>query len=534
VYTNSSSCPQQNNDCYFQSISPAAPTAAPTAAPKTKLIADGLVHKIWSPVDWIGHESQGWHVSFLRSHTMGRTACWGVAQLLFFLMQPNRRLQQYVNSVHKALHFHTLRRPMIAVHVRRGDKGDELASSASGGKGMEGGTKGEGWGEWGHEQPLDAYLDVVRRSGVGARTILLVTEDEGVVQEAQSGRYDGEFEFVFTSHPRRSSIGAHSRDGDVPPISNIGEAILAGEIDGEGEALNALTNLLLSIECDLLVGPLSSTWTRMTLLLALGKYNRPMPYRSVELPSRASWQWGFGACTWQEFKAEYTAAHECEHDCNAGQKMRSENTPLRRCESESADGCRTGHDYGEGGAAADSYRYRGRRANEEPQFWYDKVESRMHQSVVRCDQDQRVLSFLRRMNSAPGIPHKHTPAVAASGPQLLRSLEALAVQDGQYMDAALAATASAAIKDTRSNSDTGYYTRLRSSLHSSVVRLVSEQRDSSRIRWDGLQLQIDKGLPAQLRREEVACVQRRDYVGALLRASMADQLASAMADERLQ
>jgi hypothetical protein len=153
---------------------------------------------------------------------------------------------------------------------------------------------------------------VARSSGVGAKTILLVTEDPSVVAEAQSGRYDGEFTFVFTSHRRRrtSSSGESSGRNDGGggqraniehaniEHANIGEAILAGEIDGEGEALNALANLLLSIECDLLVGPLSSTWTRMTLLLALGKYNRPMPYKSVEIPSKKSWQWGFGACTW--------------------------------------------------------------------------------------------------------------------------------------------------------------------------------------------------------------------------------------------
>jgi hypothetical protein len=81
VYSNVSSCSQQNNDCYFQPIAP--------TPPNRHVLIDGetLVHKVWSPTDWMAHEREDWHVSFLRLHTMGRTACWGVGQLLFFLMQ---------------------------------------------------------------------------------------------------------------------------------------------------------------------------------------------------------------------------------------------------------------------------------------------------------------------------------------------------------------------------------------------------------------------------------------------------------------
>jgi hypothetical protein len=64
-----------------------------------------------------------------------------------------------VSSVRAALKFDSLPRPIIVMHVRRGDKGDELASPTPSmgagtvdGTGDNSGTKKMQWGEWGHEQ----------------------------------------------------------------------------------------------------------------------------------------------------------------------------------------------------------------------------------------------------------------------------------------------------------------------------------------------------------------------------------------------
>ena len=185
----------------------------------------------------------------------------------------------------------------------------------------------------------------VARGAAGDRDfeVLLMTDDAAVVETAQefnrkaaaarqqqqrSGGACNASEateprllrFLFTKYPR---LGSRSDDwvggerGDEGAAArrlrwrDIGEAVRAGRLDGGREAENALLNLLIAVDAEFFVGPLSSTWSRATLLLSQAKYGVPMRFAATDRGCRESWHWGFGSCSWAAFRADSAAEDEC-------------------------------------------------------------------------------------------------------------------------------------------------------------------------------------------------------------------------------
>ena len=62
---------------------------------------------------------------------------------------------------------------------------------------------------------------------------------------------------------------------------DIGLAMEAGTINREEEALNALVNLLLSSECDFFIGRVNSTWFRLMIMYAYGRYGFMPPFENL-------------------------------------------------------------------------------------------------------------------------------------------------------------------------------------------------------------------------------------------------------------
>ena len=73
-----------------------------------------------------------------------------------------------------------------------------------------------------------------------------------------------EYDWLYTEYPRENS-------------HDIGIAMSEGKIDPTAEALNALVNLILSSECQYFVGQVNSTWYRLMIMLAYGKYGQMPP-----------------------------------------------------------------------------------------------------------------------------------------------------------------------------------------------------------------------------------------------------------------
>ena len=74
--------------------------------------------------------------------------------------------------------------------------------------------------------------------------------------------------FLYTEYPRENK-------------HDIGVAMSKREVDSTAEALNALVNLFLSSECEYFVGRVNSTWFRLMIMLAYGKYGTMPPFDNL-------------------------------------------------------------------------------------------------------------------------------------------------------------------------------------------------------------------------------------------------------------
>ena len=97
------------------------------------------------------------------------------------------------------------------------------------------------------------YMESIQRFPK-IKNILLITEDEEVIKDAESNF--PHYQWHYTEYPRENK-------------HDIGVAMSRGEIDSTGEALNALVNLFLSSECEYFVGRVNSTWFRLMIMLHL-------------------------------------------------------------------------------------------------------------------------------------------------------------------------------------------------------------------------------------------------------------------------
>jgi len=149
-----------------------------------------------------------------------------------------------------------------------------------------------GWrARFNSEITMSDYMKSIQRFS-STKKILLITEDEGVIRDAEENF--PQYEWYYTNYPRENK-------------HDIGVAMTKGEVDPTAEALNALVNLFLSSECEYFVGRVNSTWFRLMIMLAYGKYGAMPPFDNLfeDWGHGGLRKWGFfGMCTLEELRQE--------------------------------------------------------------------------------------------------------------------------------------------------------------------------------------------------------------------------------------
>lgn len=193
-----------------------------------------------------------------------------MAQLMWYLVQPNAMLEELLAAEKKRMGWGKGR--CIAMHVRHGPRARFIKDAG-----------------------IDDYVKAAKRMP-DVKNILIMTEDEKVIAEAES-KYP-EYNWLYTEYNR---INPH----------DMGVEMEKGAVDPTAEAINALKNLLLSSECDMFIGRANSTWFRLMVMLAYGRYGFMPPFENV----REDWgrgglrKWGFfGTCTLTELRKELIVA----------------------------------------------------------------------------------------------------------------------------------------------------------------------------------------------------------------------------------
>ena len=197
-----------------------------------------------------------------------KSGCWVAAQLLYYLLKPNKMLERAISKEKERLRWNSSENRCIAVHVRHGWRS-----------------------RFNSKITMADYMESIQRFPK-IKNILLITEDEEVIKDAESNF--PHYQWHYTEYPRENK-------------HDIGVAMSRGEIDSTGEALNALVNLFLSSECEYFVGRVNSTWFRLMIMLAYGKYGTMPPFDNLleDWGHGGLRKWGFfGMCTLEELREE--------------------------------------------------------------------------------------------------------------------------------------------------------------------------------------------------------------------------------------
>ena len=281
-YTSAVDCPSRNHECYFQPIA-SAPikefvsdrrSVEMLLSYDSKKLKDNeqyLEARLWTrkSLDFL-RKDFGFGIPALKEDLLleKKTGCWLAAQILYFLLKPNTILENEVRKAKEKLNWNRDSGKCVAVHVRHGWRSRFSADLS-----------------------MTEYVMSVRRLS-HVKKILLITEDDKVISDALSNF--PEYDWLYTEYPRENS-------------HDIGIAMSEGKIDPTAEALNALVNLILSSECQYFVGQVNSTWYRLMIMLAYGKYGQMPPFDNI----REDWghgglrKWGFfGMCTLEELQKE--------------------------------------------------------------------------------------------------------------------------------------------------------------------------------------------------------------------------------------
>ena len=280
-YTSATNCPSRNHECYFQPIA-SAPinewikdrrSKEMLISYDSKKLKDNeqyLEARLWTRKSLdLFRKDFGFGIPAIKeASTLEKTSgCWLASQILYFLLKPNMILESEVQKEKKKMNWNHSDQ-CIAVHVRHGWR-SRFSADVS----------------------MSDYIKSVRRLS-GVKKILLITEDDKVIKDAQSNF--PEYDWLYTDYPRDNN-------------HDIGIAMSEGKVDPTAEALNALVNLILSSECQYFVGQVNSTWYRLMIMLAYGKYGQMPPFDNL----REDWghgglrKWGFfGMCTLEELQKE--------------------------------------------------------------------------------------------------------------------------------------------------------------------------------------------------------------------------------------
>ena len=283
-YTSANVCPHRNHECYFQNLvsdpfqewvqdEQTKYMVSSFDAEKLKYNEHLLSVDLWSrkSLDSFRTEFRFGTVWLREREILSRkTGCWVAAQILYYLLKPNPTLQAAILQEKERLKWNVNDSSCIAVHVRHGWRSRFNSKIVM----------------------LDYMKSIQRFSKT--KKILLITEDEEVIKDAESNFPD--YQWHYTEYPRENK-------------HDIGVAMLKGEVDSTAEAMNALVNLFLSSECEYFVGRVNSTWFRLMIMLAYGKYGTMPPFDNLleDWGHGGLRKWGFfGMCTLDELREEVT------------------------------------------------------------------------------------------------------------------------------------------------------------------------------------------------------------------------------------
>jgi hypothetical protein len=283
-YTSAHVCPHRNHECYFQSLASNSfqdwvqdestiRMINSFNAAELKSNENKLSVNLWSRrnLDSFRNEHQFGSVWLRQSKLLsGKSGCWVAAQILYYLLKPNKMLESAILKEKERLHWKEENR-CIAVHVRHGWRS-----------------------RFNSKIVMSDYMKSIRRFS-STKKILLITEDEEVIKDAELNF--PEYQWLYTEYPRENK-------------HDIGVAMSKGEVDSQAEALNALVNLFLSSECEYFVGRVNSTWFRLMIMLAFGKYGTMPPFDNLleDWGHGGLRKWGFfGMCTLDELREEVAA-----------------------------------------------------------------------------------------------------------------------------------------------------------------------------------------------------------------------------------
>jgi hypothetical protein len=197
-----------------------------------------------------------------------KTGCWVAGQLLWYLLQPNKKLEERVDAEKKRLGW---KGRCIAVHVRNGWRAKLNAKLTI-----------HDFMKPAKRMPQVSCLRYASKTCVlhlvtalksshhlpsaQVENVLLMTEDQSIIDAAE--REMPHYNWLYTNYSRSN---AH----------DIGLEMSKGAINPEDEAINALVNLILSSECDFFIGRANSTWFRLIILFAYGRYGFMPPFENL-------------------------------------------------------------------------------------------------------------------------------------------------------------------------------------------------------------------------------------------------------------
>jgi len=279
TYTSSQACPARNHDCYFlpttnvSSYRLGTRAAEILATKPTEMLPSFSAELETLGIDLFTRRSldeirSAYNFGLLwkdKAMFPRKTGCWIAAQLLYFLLQPNYYLEERLRAEKQRLNWG--QGPTIALHVRHGWRA-----------------------RFNGDISLKNFLMAAR--DFNASNVLLITEDQTVINEAEN--LFPEYNWMYTLYPRNNP-------------HDIGVEMERGGIDPTAEAINALVNLLLASEAQYFVGRTNSTWFRLMIMLAAGKYGVFPEFRNVgnDWGHGGLAKWGFfGLCTMGELEKE--------------------------------------------------------------------------------------------------------------------------------------------------------------------------------------------------------------------------------------
>jgi hypothetical protein len=203
---------------------------------------------------------------------------WWAAQAFAWLLRADHALHADIRAFKRAQRLEEFR-PVLAIHVRRGDACDPALN----------------WGNtWRECSGLSEYLRPARRMAAryGYRGVVIVSDDNAILDEARKlNQRLSDFASAKQTWSRESPLPGIERVF-VPPSRADGydgkqrydDAVRGGAVDFSADARSVLRDLFLIADADGNVGKFSSYIDRIALALGYGRSQCAVPTVSLDIP----------------------------------------------------------------------------------------------------------------------------------------------------------------------------------------------------------------------------------------------------------